>query len=195
MGLWVFRAAFGLKRFPAPNAGISCDSLPVRMNVAERSGDAPGMLLADATSREMSWSGRPGSNRRHSAWEADVLPLNYSRPWDPLCSRGSMPDETTHQGEYLPDKGKWQFSVCGFGEPCQVTFLRRRSPAPRIRHGRASVSAVIAVIVILVCAPVARCVGMQKQIRDGFVAHGLFPEDDVEFPDRGMIFMVKVHAG
>jgi hypothetical protein len=25
------------------------------------------------------WSGRPGSNRRHSAWEADVLPLNYSR--------------------------------------------------------------------------------------------------------------------
>src|SRR3954466_3930406 len=26
-----------------------------------------------------SWSGRPGSNRRHSAWEADVLPLNYSR--------------------------------------------------------------------------------------------------------------------
>src|ERR1700722_7865288 len=26
------------------------------------------------------WSGRPGSNRRHSAWEADVLPLNYSRP-------------------------------------------------------------------------------------------------------------------
>ena len=25
------------------------------------------------------WSGRPGSNRRHSAWEADVLPLNYAR--------------------------------------------------------------------------------------------------------------------
>src|SRR5215813_4274901 len=29
--------------------------------------------------RGESWSGRPGSNRRHSAWEADVLPLNYSR--------------------------------------------------------------------------------------------------------------------
>ena len=27
----------------------------------------------------LDWSGRPGSNRRHSAWEADVLPLNYSR--------------------------------------------------------------------------------------------------------------------
>jgi hypothetical protein len=26
-----------------------------------------------------SWSGRPGSNRRHPAWEAGVLPLNYSR--------------------------------------------------------------------------------------------------------------------
>jgi hypothetical protein len=25
------------------------------------------------------WSGRPGSNRRRSAWEADILPLNYSR--------------------------------------------------------------------------------------------------------------------
>jgi hypothetical protein len=25
------------------------------------------------------WSGRPGSNRRHRAWEARVLPLNYSR--------------------------------------------------------------------------------------------------------------------
>ncbi len=30
---------------------------------------------------EWCWSGRPGSNRRHSAWEADVLPLNYSRPY------------------------------------------------------------------------------------------------------------------
>ena len=25
------------------------------------------------------WSGRRGSNPRHPAWEADVLPLNYSR--------------------------------------------------------------------------------------------------------------------
>ncbi len=29
---------------------------------------------------EENWSGRPGSNRRHPAWEAGVLPLNYSRP-------------------------------------------------------------------------------------------------------------------
>ncbi len=25
------------------------------------------------------WSGRPGSNRRRPAWEAGILPLNYSR--------------------------------------------------------------------------------------------------------------------
>ena len=25
------------------------------------------------------WSGRSGSNRRRSAWEADILPLNYAR--------------------------------------------------------------------------------------------------------------------
>src|SRR5438132_289640 len=29
--------------------------------------------------RSEDWSGRSGSNRRHSAWEADVLPLNYAR--------------------------------------------------------------------------------------------------------------------
>lgn len=27
------------------------------------------------------WSGRPGSNRRQSAWKADTLPLSYSRKW------------------------------------------------------------------------------------------------------------------
>ena len=31
------------------------------------------------------WSGRPGSNWRHSAWEADVLPLNYSRPLESIA--------------------------------------------------------------------------------------------------------------
>ena len=28
---------------------------------------------------EGKWSGRPDSNRRRSAWEADILPLNYAR--------------------------------------------------------------------------------------------------------------------
>ena len=27
----------------------------------------------------LDWSGKRGSNPRHSAWEADALPLNYSR--------------------------------------------------------------------------------------------------------------------
>src|SRR3954452_20000902 len=31
------------------------------------------------------WSGRSGSNRRHSAWEADVLPLNYARKLNDLA--------------------------------------------------------------------------------------------------------------
>ena len=37
----------------------------------ERAENRGGLLLL--------WSGRPGSNRRSSAWEADVLPLNYAR--------------------------------------------------------------------------------------------------------------------
>jgi hypothetical protein len=37
-------------------------------------------LSQDQRTPRLIWSGRPGSNRRHSAWEADVLPLNYSRP-------------------------------------------------------------------------------------------------------------------
>src|SRR5436190_2211788 len=35
------------------------------------------------------WSGRSGSNRRHSAWEADVLPLNYARKLNGLAERSS----------------------------------------------------------------------------------------------------------
>ena len=44
----------------------------LRRHAARR--DQPSVILL------IRWSGRPGSNRRHSAWEADVLPLNYSRP-------------------------------------------------------------------------------------------------------------------
>src|SRR4051812_49300247 len=42
-----------------------------------RSGHA---VIGQKRRREMKlWSGRRGSNPRHPAWEADVLPLNYSR--------------------------------------------------------------------------------------------------------------------
>src|SRR5580704_807910 len=34
------------------------------------------------------WSGRWESNPRHSAWEADVLPLNYARAWRRIAKRG-----------------------------------------------------------------------------------------------------------
>ena len=44
---------------------------------------SPGFGLAHRSSSSpqarRTWSGRRGSNPRHSAWEADVLPLNYSR--------------------------------------------------------------------------------------------------------------------
>jgi hypothetical protein len=42
--------------------------------------------------RKGGWSGRWESNPRHSAWEADVLPLNYARSRDsPLIAGGSQP--------------------------------------------------------------------------------------------------------
>src|SRR5450631_2791045 len=41
-------------------------------------------------SREI-WSGRPGSNRRHPAWEAGVLPLNYSRSGVGLANVARLP--------------------------------------------------------------------------------------------------------
>jgi hypothetical protein len=31
------------------------------------------------TAERIVWSGRPGSNRRRPAWEAGILPLNYTR--------------------------------------------------------------------------------------------------------------------
>ena len=36
-------------------------------------------LFTSKTGEEPIWSGRRDSNPRHSAWEADALPLNYSR--------------------------------------------------------------------------------------------------------------------
>jgi hypothetical protein len=39
------------------------------------------------------WSGRPGSNRRRPAWEAGILPLNYSRP---RGLHGRLFDRLTH---------------------------------------------------------------------------------------------------
>src|SRR5579864_5384009 len=58
------------------------------------------------------WSGRPGSNRRHPAWEAGVLPLNYSRSMVsrvPLRARWGQRDaqpttETPRHGENLTAK-------------------------------------------------------------------------------------------
>jgi hypothetical protein len=70
--------------------------------------------VAEASGGETDWSGRRESNPRHSAWEADVLPLNYTREPcvagsnlipvpAPLCNAGGnagslvpTPDRTIH---------------------------------------------------------------------------------------------------
>ena len=44
-----------------------------------------------AVSPSEDWSGRRGSNPRHRAWEARVLPLNYSRSrWSQLDDHTSV---------------------------------------------------------------------------------------------------------
>jgi enamine deaminase RidA (YjgF/YER057c/UK114 family) len=57
-------------------AGLTLSNVvATNLNGAKRSQ----LLMHGSCNLLISWSGRPGSNRRHSAWEADVLPLNYSR--------------------------------------------------------------------------------------------------------------------
>src|ERR1043165_2078665 len=60
-------------RFPRPPIleSVSLACVPIRYQK-----NASGAQTRLSLKR---WSGRSGSNRRHSAWEADVLPLNYAR--------------------------------------------------------------------------------------------------------------------
>src|SRR4030042_728024 len=44
---------------------------------SRKPGEVPGFVYDFG---EKTWSGRRGSNPRPSAWEADALPLSYSRP-------------------------------------------------------------------------------------------------------------------
>src|SRR5579863_2850490 len=48
-------------------------------SIAVRDREIASVIEARAKREDERWSGRPGSNRRHPAWEAGVLPLNYSR--------------------------------------------------------------------------------------------------------------------
>ena len=59
------------------------------------------------------WSGRPGSNRRHSAWEADVLPLNYSRPLESITyviDSGLLSNLLSIQLKY-PQKNRFKMRI------------------------------------------------------------------------------------
>src|SRR5947208_5132789 len=51
-------------------------------------------LLLGACKLLKRWSGRRGSNPRRPAWEAGILPLNYSRnPYESVTSEGSLHSE------------------------------------------------------------------------------------------------------
>ena len=62
------------------------------------------------------WSGRRESNPRHSAWEADVLPLNYGRIVQGLLHAASMPRGMMQPG-----------SRPSLEDPFPYPFERRRS--------------------------------------------------------------------
>ena len=71
--------------------------------------EAPGLPKAGPTSRSVTgelggdfWSGRRESNPRHSAWEADVLPLNYGRVVQGLLHAVSMPRGMMQPGSPPP---------------------------------------------------------------------------------------------
>ena len=57
---------------------------------------ASGRTPARRPNREIveNWSGRGESNPRHSAWEADVLPLNYGRIYQINQSSSAREDGT-----------------------------------------------------------------------------------------------------
>jgi hypothetical protein len=78
----------------------------------------------------VSWSGRSGSNRRHSAWEADVLPLNYAR------RHGRHGDSSLRRAK----SERRRALMCGRG--LAVRGRRRQTPRPST-HRRPAVSALL----------------------------------------------------
>ncbi len=116
------------------------------------------------------------------------MPLNYSRPQDPWLTPGIDAGQNNSTIRVSPGQRKMAIVTPG------VVRLTESHPYGRMVGRLPSVSAAI-VVVILVRLAVPRRIGMQKQIRDGFVAHGLLPQDDVKLPDRSPVLMVEVHAG
>ncbi len=91
------------------------------------------------------WSGRPGSNRRHSAWEADVLPLNYSRSSEwPSCEaqRWLPPNMQSFQSRAPDTKSSARAAKSSIAQSApkwQCTGRCSRSvsePAPGMAHSK-----------------------------------------------------------
>src|ERR1700726_1519282 len=57
-----------------------------------------GLACQPKLQSSVGWSGRWESNPRHSAWEADVLPLNYARAFTRIAKRNGA-----RQGHTRPD--------------------------------------------------------------------------------------------
>src|ERR1700733_13234532 len=71
------------------------------------------------------WSGRPGSNRRRPAWEAGILPLNYSRFL-------SIPLLTSFCRAYT-SKELSISSILSAESPCSEDFLDSKSDSTSLR--------------------------------------------------------------
>src|SRR5262249_44539536 len=84
------------------------------------------------------WSGRRGSNPRHQAWEACVLPLNYSRGADDLTSARSWRRQTkpSDPRKTAPPRESAHPMACDAMESAGVWRLRavpRRSRSRAVR--------------------------------------------------------------
>src|SRR5574337_330806 len=96
----------------------------------------------------MEWSGRRDSNPRRSAWEADILPLNYSRTLFCLTKaftlvngfRCATASSGRRLGEPLPRLqmllGIGQSLVAAVNDPCCLSLLQAIKHKPQERARR-----------------------------------------------------------
>src|SRR5271156_2988544 len=71
----------------------------------------------------MCWSGRWESNPRHSAWEADVLPLNYARKLKDYCIFQSFLPGAYPEGPFAPGR---MAVAPHYNAPFFLAIVRRR---------------------------------------------------------------------
>ncbi len=80
------------------NAGARSPRPPARQTSTVADRITTGIEASDSSVTQIIWSGRSGSNRRHSAWEADVLPLNYARAARRRCDAARRGEDHIRDG-------------------------------------------------------------------------------------------------